>query len=190
MKTKTITGGLAAAAAMLSLSGAAIADHGASCAAGLRHQIIQSAEFLVCNDGETRKKLGYSGTWPFASPLWQFRAGKLKNATEKERDEAGCEVHARVAASLYAISPNKKKPIRGVANALDPLDPNFEEAVFELEVFKESVDASDPNTDPTAKFPPLRDGSNSNPTQADWEAYLKRWADETIALVKACGHLP
>jgi hypothetical protein len=169
-----------------------------NCVAGHRHQVIQSAEFLVCNDGETRKKLGYSGTWPFASPLWEAKAGKLKNATEEDRVAAYCGVHAKVASRLYVNLPdedsppprdNKKKSVWGVANALDPVDPDFEEAIVKLEDFKELVDASDPNRDDTVQFPPFPDKSNDDPTQADWEAYLKRWADITIGQVKACGHL-
>ena len=62
MKLKKM-GGVAAAVAMLGLSGAAFADHDpASCAASLSDMIKQSAAELACNDGATFDTLGYSGT--------------------------------------------------------------------------------------------------------------------------------
>ena len=200
MKTKKTISGVAAAAAMLSLSGAALADHEASCAEDLSNMVKQSAAALACADGPTFDTLGYSGTWPAANPLWQRKSGKLKRrgATEEQLDAAGCEAHASLAGGLYTISADdgrpprgkkNKKPSSGVVDALNPLDPNFEEAVIELLAFKESVDSSDPNPDST-NFPALPDGSNDDPSQADWEAYLKLWADLTIEKVKACGHLP
>ena len=200
MKTKNMISGVVAAVAMLSLSSAAIADHAASCAEDLSNMVKQSAAALACNDGATFDALGYSGTWPAANPLWQRKAGKLKRrgASEEELDAAGCAVHASLAGGLYTVrsddgSPPRgkknKKPNSGVVDALNPLDPNFEEAVIELQAFKESVDSSDPNLDST-NFPALPDGSNDDPSQADWEAYLKLWADLTIEKVKACGHLP
>lgn len=199
MKLKKMSGRIAAAVAMLSLSGAAFADHEASCAEDLSNMVKQSAAALACNDGATFDSLGYSGTWPAANPLWQRQAGKLKKrgASDEQLDAAGCEVHATLAGSLYAIRSDdggpprgkkNKKPNSGVVDALNPLDPNFEEAVSELESFKASVDSSDPNPD-SMNFPALPDGSNDTPTQADWEAYLKLWADLTIEQIKVCGHL-
>lgn len=198
MKLKGICGGMAAAVAMLSLSGAAIADHGAVCAASLSEMIKQSAVELACNDGATFDTLGYAGTWPTANPLWQHMAGKLKKADESVRDAAGCEVHAKLATKLYAIRPDDGSPpprnkkgsnlAKGAANSLDPLNLQFEKAVLALEAFKEAVDASKPNPD-SINFPALPDGSNATPTQAEWEAFLKRWADSTIYQVQVCGHL-
>jgi hypothetical protein len=198
MRTKNIIG-VVAAVATLSLSSAAIADHEASCVDDLANMVKQSAAALACNDGATFETLGYSGTWPAANPLWQRQAGKLKRkgASEEELDAAGCAVHASLAGGLYTVrsddgSPPRgkknKKPTGGVVDALNPLDPNFEEAIVELLAFKASVDSSDPNPDST-NFPALPDNSNDTPSQTDWEAYLKLWADDVIYQVRACGHL-
>lgn len=198
MKLKRISGGVAAAVAMLSLSAAANADHEASCAAVLSDMIKQSAVALACNDGATFDTLGYSGTWPTANPLWQFRGGKLKNASEEERDAAGCVVHSKLATKLYAIRPDDGSPpprnkknsndTRGAANALDPANLKFETAVAALESFRDSIDASVPNAD-SANFPAFPDGSNLSPTQAEWAQFLKDWADDTIYQVQVCGHM-
>ena len=198
MKTKKMISGVAAAVAMLSLSGAANADHEATCAAALADMIKQSAAALACGDAATAETLGYSGTWPTANPLWQRQAGKLKNADEIDRDLAGCEVHASLATKLYAERPDDGSPpprnkknsndTRGAANALDPANLKFETAVLALESFKVSVDASVPNPD-SSNFPALPDGSNGSPNQADWETFLKDWADSTILQVKVCGHM-
>lgn len=198
MKLKRTGGSLAAAVAMLSLSGAAIADHEAVCAAGLSDMIKQSAAELACNDGATFDTLGYSGLWPTANPLWQFRGGKLKNASEADRDAAGCEVHAKLATKLYAIRPDDGSPpprnkknsndTRGAANALDPANLKFETAVAALESFRDSIDASVANPD-SSSFPALPDGSNPTPSQTEWAQFLKDWADSTIYSVKVCGHL-
>ena len=200
MNIKKISGTLAVVIAMLSLSGAANADHEASCAPALQSMVIDTAYALACE--ESYGTLGYtpgeslSTPWPGNNPLWQHRAGKLKNADESTRDSAGCEVHAKLATKLYAVRPddgtppqNQKKSnlTRGAANALDPLNLKFETAVTALESFKSSVDSSRPNLESTV-FPALPDGTNSKPAQADWEKFLKDWADSTIYQVQACGH--
>lgn len=212
MKAKKIIGGVSAAIAMLSLSGAAIADHGASCVEDkkLVRMIKATAFGLACES--SYETLGYPVTdilpWPSANPLWQKRAGKLKNAGETERDLAGCEVHENLVAKLYVPRPDDGSPpprnkkgsnnATGAANALDPSlhdDLKFESAVASLESFKEMVDASKPNPD-SSNFPPLpADAPDSmfpnkaDPSQADWEAFLKYWADIMIYQVKECGHI-
>ena len=198
MKTKKTISGVAAAVAMLGLSSAAVADHEATCAAGLADMIKQTAAALACDDAATFKTLGYLGEWSVHDPLWQRQAGKLKKADEIDRDIAGCEVHAKLATKLYAERPDDGSPpprnkknsndTRGAANALDPANLKFETAVAALQSFKETIDASVPNPD-SSGFPALPDGSNDTPSQADWEAFLKTWADIKIGQIQVCGHL-
>lgn len=202
MNIKKIGGTLAVATAMLSLSGAANADHEASCAPALQSMIIDTAYALACE--ESWGALGYtsgesqSTPWPGNNPLWQHKAGKLKNEDESVRDSAGCEVHAKLVTKLYAVRPDDGSPprrnkknsndTRGAANALDPLNLKFETAVTALESFKASVDSSRPNPEST-DFPAIPGGTNPTPSQADWEQFLKDWADATISQVQTCGHM-
>jgi hypothetical protein len=212
MKTMKMTGGLAAAVAMLGLSGAAIADHGESCVNDYKlvRAIKATALGLACES--SYETLGYPVTdivaWPSGNPLWQRQAGKLR---KKGGDPAaaGCEVHEKLVAKLWVPRPddtdsrpprNKKgsNNASGAANAIDPLlheDLKFETAVNALESFKSSIDSSVPNpgfvtnvplpaSAPDSMFP-----EKKNPSQDDWERFLKYWADTTISSVKECGHI-
>lgn len=214
MKTKKYISGVAAAVAMLGLSGVANAEHGASCVQdkNLVRMIKATAFGLACES--SYETLGYPVTdikpWPSMNPLWQRQTGKLKKggASADDLAKAGCEVHEKLVAKLWvprlddsSPPPRNKKGSNnasGAANAIDPLlhsDLKFETAVNALESFKISIDSSVPNENfvrnvplpagaPDSMFP-----DKATPSQDDWERFLKYWADMMIYQVKECGHI-
>ena len=175
MNTKKITGGLAAAVAMLGLSGAAVADHD-DCA-GVADKIIMKTSWLLCDDN--------GGQYDF-DPIWQFQ-GKKGN---------GCEVHFKLAKQLYVPHDDPPKDrgkgkgfrlAQGAANSI--LDHNYESAILHLQNFQETIESSAKlNPDPDAVFP-VKSG-DVRYTAAELADWWKSWAAIKEDEVAACMPTP